>query len=289
VSVLHSSGVRRGETHLQEGGGVSWVKLDDQFAEDELVAELTDRAFRLHVIALCYCGRNLTDGMLDPRAIRVVCAVLTASKASRWVTELVASGLWIEHPNGWYEIKNYLDFNPSEAHVKEERRKARERMSKKRSEERSPEQTPERSPSPSRPVPKDKKTSMRLVGENRKELLDDFEAWAEKVGLTGKQKAEARRLGPTDLEDVLLQVRCRGDVDNPASYFTVAVASKHAENRPFKSEVPLEQRLEVYVRNEGHEYSDELLSADLRERGADAAMVARLLVRADEIRNEEAA
>jgi hypothetical protein len=39
---------------------VTWVKLDDGFAEHENVAEIDDRAFRWFVWSLCYAARHLT-------------------------------------------------------------------------------------------------------------------------------------------------------------------------------------------------------------------------------------
>lgn len=148
---------------------MSWLRIDDQFAEDDTVAELTDRAFRLHVIALCYCARNLTDGVLDKRAVRVTSAVLCPGRATRWVNELVAAELWIDNGDGTYAVKNYLEYNPTAEAAKEERRKARERMRELRKRQKgdgggSPEGSDERSPeragaggsgTPSRPVLKE--------------------------------------------------------------------------------------------------------------------------------------
>jgi hypothetical protein len=148
---------------------MSWVKLDDGFAEDDAVADLSDRAFRLHVIALCYCGRRLTNGHLDRRAVKVVCAILAGGRPNRWVNELVTAGLWIPVPEGEYEINKYLKYNPSREWVEAEREKARERKRKRGSGDGSPdgsaelppEPQAERSASPSRPHPL--KTNPRAV------------------------------------------------------------------------------------------------------------------------------
>lgn len=94
---------------------MSWLKLDDSFPEHEKVADLTDKAFRVHVSALCYAARNLTDGHLP----RSVVKTLTLGKAAP-ITELLAVGLWDNNGNG-YLIHDYLDYNPSREHVQAER------------------------------------------------------------------------------------------------------------------------------------------------------------------------
>ena len=106
---------------------MAWVRLDDQFPENDRVARLSPNAFRLYVIALCYASRNLTDGRLDKRAIGVSCAIMNAARPRNYVLELVRSELWKDLGEGSYQIVNYLDYNPAAEVVKarkEERRKA---------------------------------------------------------------------------------------------------------------------------------------------------------------------
>jgi hypothetical protein len=100
-----------------------WVKLDDGFAENEKVTGLTDRGFRLHVTALCYCGRNLTDGYVGPRTLKILAAILGWSNARRWVAELVNAGLWIaDDDHDGHKIKDFTEYNPTAEEVKEGRR-----------------------------------------------------------------------------------------------------------------------------------------------------------------------
>ena len=108
---------------------MSWVKLDDGFGEHRKVQDLSDKAFRLHVVALCYCARNLTDGYLTGRAVRVVRAVVDAQPSH--VRELCRHGLWVQNGKGC-EVHDYLEYNPSEADVKEMRRQTAERVRKHR-------------------------------------------------------------------------------------------------------------------------------------------------------------
>lgn len=142
---------------------MSWVKLDDGFGENERIAALRDRAFRVHVVALCYCARNLTDGHVSMKALKVL-SILLEFDAKRYLEDLVSSELWTADESGdGYWISGFLDYNPDSETVKEERRKARVRMqnlrkdracSPERSGEHSGERSGERSGTPSRPVPK---------------------------------------------------------------------------------------------------------------------------------------
>lgn len=138
---------------------MTWVKLDDGFPNSPKVDRLSDKAKLLYVAGLCYCGRNLTDGVLTTgKAVKIVLAEVGAKP--RHVTELHEAGLWDRMVDGWL-VHDYLDYNPSREKVLEERRKARDRMAQRRgSSERSGEHTGERSgvrsASPSRPVKEEK-------------------------------------------------------------------------------------------------------------------------------------
>lgn len=102
------------------------LRVYDEFLEDEAITSLTDRSYRLHVSALIYCSRNLTDGHLSEKAVKVLQAILDYP-VRKHVSELEGAGLWVSESSG-YCIKNYLEFNPDAATVKREKAKARERM-----------------------------------------------------------------------------------------------------------------------------------------------------------------
>lgn len=79
---------------------MTWVKIDDRMPEHPKVAGLSDRAFRVHVEALCYCAGSLTDGFI-PESI---------AKARRWIkasAELIGARLWEDVAGGW-RIHDYL-------------------------------------------------------------------------------------------------------------------------------------------------------------------------------------
>jgi hypothetical protein len=137
------------------------LKIYDEFLEDHTICELSDRGYRLHVSALLYCARNLTDGEITERAVKVL-QVILGFNVKRYIGELVEAQLWISGGNDGYRIRNYLEFNPSASLVKAEKSAARERMRKlrekragdgERSDERAGERNGERSlPPQSSPV-----------------------------------------------------------------------------------------------------------------------------------------
>jgi hypothetical protein len=108
---------------------MSWLKIDDGFPENEKVIDLSDRAFRLHVTALCQCAKNLTDGLVAERRLGIISAIVSRPIKGA-VKELVEGGLWIDLGEGDYAIKDYLLYNPKGVDVKA----ARDEVSRKRSE-----------------------------------------------------------------------------------------------------------------------------------------------------------
>jgi hypothetical protein len=81
---------------------VTWVKLSDTFAEN--FEELGADALALHVAALCYCNRLLTDGAVPAGKIHRLFPIGDPDAA---VKALVTAGHWCERADG-YEIVNYL-------------------------------------------------------------------------------------------------------------------------------------------------------------------------------------
>jgi len=87
-----------------------WLRLDAGFPEHPKVIGLTDAAFRLHVEALCYARRNLTDGQV-PKG-------WPPHRLGRSVPALVDAHLWVPDVtgDGWV-IHGYLDWQTSRADV----------------------------------------------------------------------------------------------------------------------------------------------------------------------------
>jgi 5-methylcytosine-specific restriction endonuclease McrA len=100
---------------------MSWVRFDDQFPIHRRIESLSDPAFRLHVSAICWCARNLTDGRVSLEDLDSA-VPKTMKRPEKFVTELVRRGAWIKHPWGW-EIHDYLEYQFSKEKVLKERKR----------------------------------------------------------------------------------------------------------------------------------------------------------------------
>ena len=124
-----------------------WVRIDDSFAQHPKVVAAGPLAMAMQVAALCYCNRNLTDGIVAravvPTLLNFEGLAYTSGVSdigigvgddASWqyvVGALVDTGMWEERPGGYY-IHDYPDYQPTKAEVEEEREAARERMSRVR-------------------------------------------------------------------------------------------------------------------------------------------------------------
>lgn len=106
---------------------MAWVSLDDGMPDHPKNASLSDAAFRLHIAGICYCNRQLTDGLIEASEIpRLVRKFRRAG-----LDELVTKGLWsavtVAGVVTLYELHDYLDWNPSREKVLARRAKAKAR------------------------------------------------------------------------------------------------------------------------------------------------------------------
>lgn len=144
---------------------MTWVRLDDGFADHPKILELSDRAFRVHVAALCYSARHLTDGKLSVSAQKSLGLTPKISK------ELETAGLWKTIAGGM-EIHDFTVYQPTRAKVLEERHKQAERQ--RRSRERHAVTDDEVTPSVTRDNPRDTDPMSRrdYPRESRRESQD---------------------------------------------------------------------------------------------------------------------
>ena len=94
---------------------MTWVRLDDHFADHPKILGLSDSAYRAYVDGLCYCARYLTDGAIPLAAVKVV-----ARGRARVILELEANGLWDQNGKG-VNVHDYLEFQPSRSEVEANR------------------------------------------------------------------------------------------------------------------------------------------------------------------------
>ena len=107
---------------------MTWIKIDDGFPDHPKVFTLSDLAFRIHIKALCYSGKYLTDGFI-PMAL----ANQFSGNKIKAIAELCSAGLWREKmtENG-FQIHNYLEHQASKERVEEVKKLNRERANKRR-------------------------------------------------------------------------------------------------------------------------------------------------------------
>lgn len=103
---------------------ITWFKVDDGFWSHPKTATLSDAAVVLWVRAGSYSSQHLTDGVIARPVLRLVG---TAEAAA----ELVAAGLWLEHPDGW-EFHDWGEYQETSETVKKRREDARDRQARAR-------------------------------------------------------------------------------------------------------------------------------------------------------------
>jgi hypothetical protein len=99
---------------------MAWLRLDDKFAQHPKVAELSDRAFRLHVEVMLYCAEYDTKGRIPSAALRI------AGAKPRHTGELLEAGLWEQNGVG-YVVHDFEDYNGERALARERQRRFRSR------------------------------------------------------------------------------------------------------------------------------------------------------------------
>jgi hypothetical protein len=116
-----------------------WVRFDDQFTIHRKVSGLSDAEFRLHVDAIFWCARNLTDGCIERKELDQVSRV---RGLKRLVAGLVERELWHEPGQGCdsedcpgpvdnaFTLHDYLSYQPSKHRVDAARKSTASRQQK---------------------------------------------------------------------------------------------------------------------------------------------------------------
>lgn len=87
---------------------MTWVKLDDNFAEHPKIAALPSDAVKwFHVRAMCYSAKYQTVGEITPAMFRAL------GGRPKYAEALVEAGLWEKTSRGGWAIHDFEVYNPS--------------------------------------------------------------------------------------------------------------------------------------------------------------------------------
>ena len=105
---------------------MTWTKLDDGIFDHPRMLVAGEDAANLHVRALVWCNRHLTDGRLPAEALAVLTRKRTAEESA---SALVRVGAWETHPEGGWTVRGFHDHNPTAEEVKARRAALQEKRS----------------------------------------------------------------------------------------------------------------------------------------------------------------
>lgn len=109
---------------------MTWVRLDEEFPDHPKVAAAGPLAAWLHVCALAYCNRYLTDGFVPAGQVAKLADFSGLRvKVGDLAGRLVDVDLW-EAAEGGYRVHDFHDYQPSRAAVEADRRSKQEAKSR---------------------------------------------------------------------------------------------------------------------------------------------------------------
>lgn len=108
---------------------MAWARVDDGFVDHPKILRIWNRcpgAIGLHVRAIAYCSKHLTDGYIPKVAVEVLSPV--RSDRDEQIAALLEEEAWYEDgPGERFVIHDYEDYQPTRKEVVEKRKKDRER------------------------------------------------------------------------------------------------------------------------------------------------------------------
>lgn len=227
---------------------MTWVKIDDRMPEHPKVLQVGDSdALWLHVCALCYCNRNLTNGFVHADIV----PRLSGTKRHRQaVAKLVAARLWHEVTDG-YQIHDYLEFQRSKDHVVAELEAGKKRAAKSYERRKSsddlrpknPEDSESSSPILQRPIPSHPIPTTSSL----------YTTSTTSTGVPGVVVAEAVAI----YVEADLAARSITEIRNPASYRETVANNAYAKFGPAIA-AHLERRPDATA----HDLATEVLGVD---------------------------
>ena len=128
---------------------MAWTKLDDRFSEHPKVLAVGPLGMVVHVRAMGYVARNLTDGFIPSAIVSTFTAGFDSVAVRRaslevdspasetmvdassvdWPRLLVDAGLW-ERARGGFRIHDHLEYNPRREQVEADRKATAQRVAR---------------------------------------------------------------------------------------------------------------------------------------------------------------
>lgn len=107
-----------------------WVRLDVEYFRHPRPRAAGRDGRDLHLASICWVAAQLTDGHIPADCVGVILSDAGVKRPA--VDRAVAAGLWVPNGDG-FDIRDYLDRNPSRDSVQHERDVWRTRQQRKRS------------------------------------------------------------------------------------------------------------------------------------------------------------
>lgn len=108
---------------------MAWARIDDGFVDHPKVLRIWNRnpgAIGLHVRAIAYCAKHLTDGRIPVVAVETLSPV--RSERDGQVEALITEGAWYrDEGSETFVIHDFLDYQPTRDEVTDRRQKDRDR------------------------------------------------------------------------------------------------------------------------------------------------------------------
>ena len=110
---------------------MSWVKLDDKRAMNGKLRKAGLAARGLDEAAICWVAHQEDDGRISVDDVMMLATTHGCRKPAPLIKALVDVGRWIEMPGPdgniiAYEVKDFLEFNPSRAALEAQRKQKAE-------------------------------------------------------------------------------------------------------------------------------------------------------------------
>ncbi|MAN58065.1 MAG: hypothetical protein CMI50_16630 [Paracoccus sp.] len=109
---------------------MTWTRLSDTFHDDDAITELSHEAFRLHVYALTWCNKQLTNGAISTSRARRLLPEIDVTTA---IDELVDAHLWTAQSEG-FQVDWADQETAEEVRERQDRNAERQRKFRKRRE-----------------------------------------------------------------------------------------------------------------------------------------------------------